>query len=542
MSILKDRVLVTRTTTITMAVCGLVAGYFLGCVLALQLAKNWLVQNAELVATQDDASFVEAKNLLAGIKDSPNSFCSETEIGRFRESVFRSEYLKDLGRIRGGKIECSATEGRLARPLGQFKAQSAQQDGTIAYVNLVPIRDPSLRRAGLQMGTAYVVFGSHLPPRIGPIPMQLTVNAKDNASEQVAGTGQSDNLVATIDETGRVGDTLFATRCSTLHQNCVTASGPVSGALKGEISTIAGTTLIFGAFGTLIGVAFSFIYNRSRDLCQQLRRAISGDRIQLVYQPIVNLNSGKVVGAEALARWNDEEGNAVSPDVFVKIAEEHGFIGELTKKVIRRALRSFSDTLRSRPDFRLSVNVSGADLMDPNFLPMLDDSLKRAKVDAKSLVIEITERATSENAVAMETIRELRRREHSVHIDDFGTGYSNLDKLLYLFADTIKIDKAFTRVIGTEAVTVAIVPQILAMAKSLNLEVIVEGIETEHQANYFSSVRQKIYAQGWLYGRPIAAEDFRRLLAAQSPKPTVKTEAASLLPPAPKARPHSRVA
>src|SRR5579863_9992059 len=99
MSMLKDRVLVARTTTITMAGCGLVAGYFLGCALALQLAKEWLVRNAELVATQYDASFVEAKDLLTGIKDPSNSFCSETEIARFRELVFRSDYLKDVGRI-----------------------------------------------------------------------------------------------------------------------------------------------------------------------------------------------------------------------------------------------------------------------------------------------------------------------------------------------------------------------------------------------------------------------------------------------------------
>lgn len=525
-----------------MAVCGLIAGYFLGCALALQLAKNWLVQNAALVATQNDASFVEAKDLLAGIKDSANSFCSETEIARFRELVFRSDYLKDLGRMRGGKIECSATAGRLARPLGQFEAQSTQQDGITTYGNLVPIRDPNLRRAGLQMGTAYVVFGSHLPPQVGPIPVQVRVNAKNSPREQVAEAGQSENINSTIDEAGRVGDTLFATRCSTLHRSCVTTSVPVSSALKGEIIPITGTTLIFGAVGILIGVAFSFVYNRSRDLCQQLRRAISMDRIQLVYQPIVNLNSGKVVGAEALARWNDEDGNAVSPDIFVKIAEEHGFVGELTKKVIRHALRSFADTLRSHPDFRLSVNVSAVDLMDPNFLPMLEETLRRTKVDAKSLVIEITERSAAENAVAMETIRELRRRDHSVHIDDFGTGYSNLDKLLYLFADTIKIDKAFTRVIGTEAVTVAIIPQILAMAKSLNLDVIVEGVETERQAYYFSSVQQRILAQGWLYGRPVAAEDFRRLLASQGAKPTAEIEAASVAPVAPKAKQRPRVA
>jgi sensor c-di-GMP phosphodiesterase-like protein len=145
---------------------------------------------------------------------------------------------------------------------------------------------------------------------------------------------------------------------------------------------------------------------------------------------------------------------------------------------------------------------------------MLDEAVKRNKVRPKSLVIEITERATAASVQAMETIRALRRRGHSIHIDDFGTGYSNLDKLLYLWADTIKIDKAFTRMIGTESVSVAILPQILEMARSLNLEVVVEGVETDRQANYFfPSAEQHIFAQGWLYGRPVPAEEFQAQLA-----------------------------
>ncbi|HUX45720.1 MAG TPA: EAL domain-containing protein [Terracidiphilus sp.] len=516
MSKFRGRVLIARSTTIAIAVFGLVAGYFLGRALAIQLAANCLNQNTALVAAQDDASFLEARKVLAGIQDRPSSFCSEAEIAHFRELVFRSDYLKDVGRIRGGKIDCSATEGGLARPLGQFKAQSTQKDGTISYNDLVPIRDASLKREGLQMGTAYAVFGSASLPRLGSIPLQIAINAKDGAHERATDGTQSDRLIATTDGSGRAGGTLYATRCSTLNQSCVMATASVSDALQGEIILIAGITLVLGVLGTLSGLALSLLYNRSSDHSQQLRRAISSDKVQLAYQPIVNLHSGKIVGAEVLARWDDEDGNTVPPDTFIKIAEENNFIGELTKMVLRRALHSFADTLRNHPNFRLSVNVSAADLVDPKFLPMLDEILKRTKVEAKSLVIEITERSMAENAVAMETIRELRRREHSIHIDDFGTGYSNLDKLLYLFADTIKIDKAFTRVIGTESVTVAIIPQILAMARSLNLDVVVEGVETEHQSNYFNSVGQKIFAQGWLYGRPVSAEVLSHLLAQES--------------------------
>ena len=223
-------------------------------------------------------------------------------------------------------------------------------------------------------------------------------------------------------------------------------------------------------------------------------------------------------------RWVDEEGNLVSPDVFVKIAEEHGFVGTITKLVVRRALKAFSETLRQRPGFRISINASAADLGDPTFLPMLDDSLKGAKVLSKSVVIEITETSTANREVAMETIRSLRRRGHSIHIDDFGTGYSSLSYLLYLSVDTIKIDKAFTRVIGTDAVTVAILPQILAMAKSLNLEVIVEGVENPHQENYFSTTDRRMYGQGWLYGHPVPAEQFQELLAENWAKVPVLAE------------------
>jgi sensor c-di-GMP phosphodiesterase-like protein len=273
--------------------------------------------------------------------------------------------------------------------------------------------------------------------------------------------------------------------------------------------------------GTLIGLGFSLLYRRSRSREQQLRRAIAHDKMEVVYQPIVSLATGRIVGAESLVRWEDEEGNIVGPEVFVKIAEEQGFVGAITKLVVRRALKAFSETLSKYPGFRISVNASAADLGDPTFLPMLDDSLKWSKVQSKSVVIEITETTTANREVAMETIRNLRRRGHSIHIDDFGTGYSSLSYLLYLSVDTIKIDKAFTRVIGTEAVTVAILPQILAMAKSLNLEVIVEGVETEHQENYFSDNDRPMYGQGWLYGKPMSAEAFQLVLAENWARVTV---------------------
>ena len=517
MSILKQRVLVARAAILIMATCGLVTGYLLGRVLALQLAENGLDQYAKRTLVRDDASFLEASNLLSVLKDSQYPFCSEAEIAYFRELIFRSEYLRDAGRIQGGKIDCSTTAGHLVRPIGRFTPNSPKEDGLIPYSNLVPIRDASLKRAGLQLGTAYVVFGSHMPVDVDPFPMHLTLPLKEPARQQsdvtTGVTPGSAGPDQTTDGKVHLGDTLYATRCSTTHSDCVTASASVSDALHGEVEAIAGSTVVGGLIGIFFGIAFSSMYSRSRDLCQQLHRAVEKDKLRVVYRPIMSMASGQIVGAEALSRWDDEDGNPVGPEVFIKIAEEHGFIGTITKAVVQHCLRDFAETIRKHPGFRLSVNVSAADLTSPSFLPMLDDSLKRAKVTSRSLVIEITERSTAEGEVAMEAIRSLRRAGHSIHIDDFGTGHSNLDKLLYLFADTIKIDMAFTRVIGTDSVTVAILPQILAMAKSLGLDVVVEGVETEYQADYFTPATEKMYGQGWLYGHPVPVEEFLGVLA-----------------------------
>jgi sensor c-di-GMP phosphodiesterase-like protein len=246
--------------------------------------------------------------------------------------------------------------------------------------------------------------------------------------------------------------------------------------------------------------------------------------LSLVYQPIVELQSRRIAGAEALVRWNRKHGACVGPEVFIKIAEEQGFVGEITRLVVRHALHDFGETLRSHPGFRLSINVAAADLADPGFLPMLTRTLGEASVPARSVAIEITEGSTVMREAAIKTIRGLREKGHRVHIDDFGTGYSSLAYLHDLSVDAIKIDKAFTHTIGTGAVIAAILPQILAMAEALNLQVIAEGVESEEQASYFASAAHAILAQGWLFGRPAPPEEFFRILAEDEKKQMVAME------------------
>ena len=180
---LRQRTIIARAATIALGLCGLVVGYWLGIVVALRLAENWLDQYSKLMVVQQDAAAAEAHDLLTGLKSSPYPSCSDAEINYLRQLVFKSQYLKDAGRIHDGKIDCSATAGRSQHAVGQFRPDSTQPDGTIAYKNLMPVPDSTLQRIGLQLGTAYVVMGSNAPPSVGPFPIELTVTMLDSARQ-----------------------------------------------------------------------------------------------------------------------------------------------------------------------------------------------------------------------------------------------------------------------------------------------------------------------------------------------------------------------
>jgi sensor c-di-GMP phosphodiesterase-like protein len=502
---LNKRVLVTLVATILATVCGVGGGYLLGRALALRQTQHRLQQDVERAVAEQTAFLKETRATLELMNASTYPYCSEAEIGYFRKLVFQTDYLRDGGRIRAGKIDCSVTLGAADLPHAQLQAAYSTPDGAEVYLATGQLQVRDQLTLVVQASDSYVVINSGTGRRLDKTPLQFIVTmtaAVDRSPSRLMSIApQPVDAIFTRNGLSRRGETLYFTLCTPASFSCTTTHMTTPEALGGLI-------------GALFGVVLSIFYRRNRSLENQLLRAIRQDKLRMVYQPIVNLHSGEIVGAEALARWTDEEGFAVGPDVFIKIAEEHGFMGEITRLVVRHVLHDFAETLRAHPDFQISINVAASDLGDPRFLPMLEQSLDQAGVLAASVVIEITESSTALHKVALEAIRHLRRLGHHVHIDDFGTGYSNLSYLHDLSVDAIKIDRSFTQAIGTEAVTVSILPQILAMAKTLNLQVIVEGIETSQQASYFIGGAKSILGQGWLFGRPVPPVEFLRLLGA----------------------------
>jgi len=236
---------------------------------------------------------------------------------------------------------------------------------------------------------------------------------------------------------------------------------------------------------------------------QALRRAVAAGEVQAYFQPIVELKTRRTIGFETLARWTDPDLGAVSPAVFIPVAEQRGIIGALSQLVLRKA----TDAARSWPkDLFLSFNLSPSQLVDQNTGLHILTILDRSGFDPRRLEVEITETGLmSDPASAEKIMNDLRLCGIKISLDDFGTGQSSLGRLRDVRFDKIKIDRAFVSSMLEDKPSEHIIRAILAMCQGLGMDVVAEGIETEAQA-------QKLIeygcagGQGYLFGKPVDAE------------------------------------
>ncbi len=261
-----------------------------------------------------------------------------------------------------------------------------------------------------------------------------------------------------------------------------------------------------------------------------MRRAIENDEFITYYQPLVNLASGEVVGSEALVRWLHPELGLLPPAKFIGLAEDTGMIVDIGDFVMSTACaqtRAWQD--RGYGRLHIAVNVSARHFRQPNFLDRVVQILKETRLDPVCLELELTETSIMENPeAAVELLTEIRNLGARVAIDDFGTGYSSLSYLKRLPIDTVKLDRSFVNGATSDPDDAALVMAIITLAHNLGLKVIAEGVETDEQMNFLRLLRCD-EAQGYLFSKPVPAEDFESALTlapqrklsflARSPRP-----------------------
>ena len=247
----------------------------------------------------------------------------------------------------------------------------------------------------------------------------------------------------------------------------------------------------------------------------QLRGALTADEFRLVYQPIVELATGRVVAAEALLRW-DRPGPPIGPDKFVPLAEDTGDIVPIGRWVLAEACRQARRWQQETrlAGFAISVNASARELAEPQFVAQVVDTLAAAGLAPEHLTLEVTESVLlTDETGAVGTLRALRDAGVHIAVDDFGTGYSSLSYLDRLPVDGLKIDRSFVQGLGPGLGKSALVSATLGFARALGLTVTAEGVETEEQFRKLQELRCGL-AQGFYLSKPLAAESLAQLLAS----------------------------
>ncbi len=253
--------------------------------------------------------------------------------------------------------------------------------------------------------------------------------------------------------------------------------------------------------------------DREYRILSDFQKALNDHELFIQMQPQCQISTEKIVGAESLVRWKKADGTLVSPGVFVPVLEHYGFVTDLDEYVweeVCRWQRKWIDG--GHTPLPISVNVSQIDIYTIDVADFFERLIEKYGLPADVIKIEITESAYVDNTAVADTVSRLREKGFVVLMDDFGSGYSSLNMLRNLSVDIIKLDAQFLRMSGDDQKGVHIMESIVNMAKTMGVPVIVEGVETQEESDFLSRLGCR-YVQGYFFYRPMAVEDFEKLIA-----------------------------
>lgn len=246
-----------------------------------------------------------------------------------------------------------------------------------------------------------------------------------------------------------------------------------------------------------------------------LRQAIRNDGIQAVFHPIVEIHTRKIVGAEALVRWTNEEGETMNPAEFLDVAEEASLGREIGAVVVEQALDFASAATSTFPDFWISVNTTQAELLTDGFAQRLTAKAESVGLPPSQVIIEIVESAVISTDLALPVLELLQQQGFRIALDDFGTGFSSLAHLRDLPIDIVKVGRSFVSTLHEDPIAYALTESLIDLAESLGLTIVMEGIETAEEEHAVTQIGGSL-AQGYRYYKPMSGESLLDLWADET--------------------------
>ncbi|WP_127169478.1 EAL domain-containing protein [Xanthomonas sp. BRIP62415] len=482
--------------------------YYLAWRLALDREEGKLAQLAALSIRRTETAFDEAHGALLSMGTSPLQPCSQPHLAQMRALVLASHYIVELGYLQQGRLRCTSW-GPSPEVVAHTAADFVVKRGIAVTTRLRPLANPHHPLMALQLRDYNVLINPttltdiNLPPGL-----QLAIGTPDGQILSSTGTAAEQLLIALPTAASGTGPDAQALSGRDRRGDWAAVVTEPVAYLRGPLAAARLQVVPVGIALALLLVSLVIWVSRRRlSPLARLEIAVQRNEFVVHYQPIIALDTGACVGAEALVRWQQPDGVLIPPDAFIPLAEESGLILPITDLVVAEVIRDLGPTLATDPSLHVAINVSADDIKSGRVQTVLARALHGTNVDSGQLWVEATERSLMDIEAARTTITHLRGAGHTVSIDDFGTGYSSLQYLQGLPLDALKIDKSFVDTIGTHSATSAVTSHIIDMAKTLQLRTIAEGVERQEQLDYLRAHGVDL-AQGWLFSRALPATGF----------------------------------
>ncbi|VFR53812.1 diguanylate cyclase/phosphodiesterase (GGDEF & EAL domains) with PAS/PAC sensor(s) [plant metagenome] len=466
----------------------------------LQSYSVWTLQRAE-------QNFSQARTVFDALEQGTWAPCSPAHIARMRELTINSQSVDEIGYFVEGQLACTSW-GIVQQDIGIGVPSATLADGYALYLNITPFVTGGAPLLAISRGS-YNVLMKHerLVDVLTDTTMTLGLATLDGqliALSRKADPALAQALARGIPD-GHAQDLMYASEeNSHFRAFAITDRAAAFTRMDKELLMLIplGACMSVVLIGLIIWVSRQHLSPQG-----ELQLAIKRKVFAVHYQPIIDLSTQHCVGAEALVRWQRQDGAFVPPDTFIPLAERTGLIEPLTDLIIQRVVDDLAAMLRQEPSMHVAINIAACDMQSGRFLPVLSRALRNAGVPPAQVWLEATESGLMDAAAARGTIDQAREAGHAIAIDDFGTGYSSLSLLQTLPLDALKIDKSFVDAIGTQAATSIVVPHIISMAHGLRFRIVAEGVETAAQEAYLRKAGVQL-AQGWLYSKALPRDAF----------------------------------
>lgn len=508
--------------SVFLAILSVVVSLGLACYLAWVLAINSTHQRLEALAQiashQADVTLREASTALKTLAALTLAPCTAEGIDQMRLIALNVHSVKSVGYVEEEVFVCSSW-GTVGKHVAPWPEDFTTADGVRVSVNVEPRIAPSKPMMALQ----YAAFNVLVDPK-----QFLEVALDDNVKLAIAASsghlvGASsaglDKILALFHGGSHAGLADGYLYALVGRGDWIAVAAVSRDEIWSDLRRAEWLLLPFGAITAMLLLIMIWRgAKRQLSPLAELKRAVQQHEFVAHYQPIMDLYNEHCVGAEVLVRWQQPDGNLVSPLQFIPLAEHSGLILPITDQVIDEVMRDLGPALAADPRLHVSINLSAADVDSGRFMPVLHAAMGKSRVRPAQVWLEVTEGGLVDIERARHVLENARASGHCVAIDDFGTGYSSLKHLQELPLDVLKLDKAFIDRINSDGQPCPVTEQIMQMANRLGLEMVAEGVEQAHQIDSLKAHHVR-FAQGWYFAKAMRASEFLRFYREHLPSP-----------------------